>query len=178
MNINATLMNIFHICKREMWLHYHVIRMEHTSEVVYEGKLIGEESYPFRADKNEELEISLPLENEKVVLTAKIDFFDAKRGIVHETKKSAAKEWAHVAQVQFYLYLLQKNGVEVSHGVIEYPKLRQTERVILGEADVLRIETNIEKIRQVLEQEQCPPKLPISKCKACSYFEFCWVGDE
>ena len=178
MNINATLMNIFHICKREMWLHYHAIRMEHTSEVVYEGKLIGEESYPFRADKNEELEISLPLENEKVVLTAKIDFFDAKRGIVHETKKSAAKEWAHVAQVQFYLYLLQKNGVEVSHGVIEYPKLRQTERVILGEADVLRIETNIEKIRQVLEQEQCPPKLPISKCKACSYFEFCWVGDE
>lgn len=178
MNINATLMNIFHICKREMWLHYHAIRMEHTSEVVYEGKLIGEESYPFRADKNEELEIMLPLENEKVVLTAKIDFFDAKRGIVHETKKSAAKEWAHVAQVQFYLYLLQKNGVEVSHGVLEYPKLRQTERVTLGEEDVQRIEANIEKIREVLEQEQCPPKLPISKCKACSYFEFCWVGDE
>lgn len=75
--------------------------MEHTSEVVYEGKLIGEESCPFRADKNEELEIMLPLENEKVILTAKIDFFDAKRGIVHETKKSAAKEWAHVVQVQF-----------------------------------------------------------------------------
>jgi len=171
-------MNIFHICKREMWLHYHAIRMEHTSEVVYEGKLIGEESYPFRAEKNEELEITLPLENEKVVLTAKIDFFDAKRGVVHETKKSAAKEWAHVAQVQFYLYLLQKNGVEVSHGVIEYPKLRQTERVTLGEEDVIRIEANIEKIREILEQEQCPPKLPISKCKACSYFEFCWVGDE
>lgn len=183
MNINATIMNIFHICKREMWLHYHAIRMEHTSEVVYEGKLIGEESYPFRADKNEEVEISLPLQKgegwgEEVVLTAKIDFFDAKRGIVHETKKSAAKEWAHVAQVQFYLYLLQKNGVEVSHGVIEYPKLRQTERVTLGEEDVQRIEANIEKIREVLEQEQCPPKLPISKCKACSYFEFCWVGDE
>lgn len=182
MNINATLMNIFHICKREMWLHYHAIRMEHTSEVVYEGKLIGEESYPFRADKNEELEIMLPLQkgegSGEVILTAKIDFFDAKRGAVHETKKSAAKEWAHVAQVQFYLYLLQKNGVEVSHGVIEYPKLRQTERVTLDEEDVQRIEANIEKIREILEQEQCPPKLPISKCKACSYFEFCWVGDE
>lgn len=182
MNINATLMNIFHICKREMWLHYHAIRMEHTSEVVYEGKLIGEESYPFRAEKNEELEITLPLQKEdgsgEVILTAKIDFFDAKRGVVHETKKSAAKEWAHVAQVQFYLYLLQKNGVEVSHGVIEYPKLRQTECVTLGEEDMIRIEANIEKIREVLEQEQCPPKLPISKCKACSYFEFCWVGDE
>ena len=182
MNINATLLNYYQLCHRKMWLHYHVIRMEHTSEVVYEGKLIGEESYPFRADKNEELEISYTLpessgQNE-VVLTAKIDFFDAKRGIVHETKKSAAKEWANVAQVQFYLYLLQKNGVEISHGVIEYPKLRQTERVMLHEDDVARIEANIEKIREVLEQEQCPPKLPISKCKACSYFEFCWVGDE
>lgn len=183
MTINATLINIYHICKREMWLHYHAIRMEHTSEVVYEGKLIGEESYPQRADKNEQVEVSYELpspsgEGLGVRLSAKIDFFDAKRGIVHETKKSAAKEWAHVAQVQFYLYLLQKNGVEVSHGVIEYPKLRQTERVTLSEEDVQRIEANIEKIREVLEQEQCPPKLPISKCKACSYFEFCWVGDE
>lgn len=40
----------------------------------------------------------------------------------------------------------------------------------LGEEDVQRIEANIEKIREVLEQEQCPPKLPISKCKACSMF--------
>ena len=82
MNINATLMNIFHICKREMWLHYYAIRMEHTSEVVYEGKFIGEESYPFRADKNEEVEISFPLPQwggaGGGVLTAKIDFFDAK----------------------------------------------------------------------------------------------------
>lgn len=91
MNINATLLNYYQLCHRKMWLHYHAIRMEHTSEVVYEGKLIGEESYPFRADKNEELEISLPLENEKVVLTAKIDFFDAKRGIVHETKNRQPK---------------------------------------------------------------------------------------
>jgi CRISPR-associated exonuclease Cas4 len=42
MTINATIINIFHICHREMWLHHHAIRMEHTSEVVYEGKLIGE----------------------------------------------------------------------------------------------------------------------------------------
>lgn len=114
MNINATLINILHICHREMWLHAHAIRMEHTSEVVAEGKLIGEESYPQRADKNEEVEVSAEIAG--VNCTAKIDFFDAKLGIVHETKKSAAKEWAHVAQVQFYLYLLRKNGVEVSHG--------------------------------------------------------------
>ena len=35
--------------------------MEHTSERVYEGKLIGEESNPQRAEKNQEVEISYKL---------------------------------------------------------------------------------------------------------------------
>jgi CRISPR-associated exonuclease Cas4 len=171
-----------------MWLHYHAIRMEHTSEVVAEGKLIGEESYPQRADKNQEVEVfaELPSQaedglgqsNDSVSLSAKIDFFDAKNGVVYETKKSAAKEWAHVAQVQFYLYLLRKNGVEASHGIIEYPKLRQTERVTLDSEEEAKVEEWIEKAVAILENENCPPKLPISKCKSCSYFEFCWVGED
>lgn len=80
MNITATLLNYYQLCHRKMWLHYHAIRMEHTSEVVYEGKLIGEESYPQRAEKNQEVEISFPLPQwgGAGVLTAKIDFFDAK----------------------------------------------------------------------------------------------------
>ena len=57
MTINATLINILHICHRELWLHAHAIRMEHTSDIVAEGKLLGETSYPQRADKNQELEI-------------------------------------------------------------------------------------------------------------------------
>jgi CRISPR-associated exonuclease Cas4 len=181
MNINATLINYYLLCHRKMWLHYHAIRMEHTSEIVYEGKLIGEESYPQRAEKNQEVEISFSLPSGEgrggVVLTAKIDFFDAKKGIVHETKKSAAKEQAHIAQVQFYLYLLRKNGVTVSHGIIEYPKLRQTERVELTEDEEKEIERWIGEIEKILAQEQCPPKLPISKCRSCSYFDFCWIGE-
>ena len=59
MNINATLINIYHICKREMWLHAHAIRMEHTSDIVYEGKLIGETTYPQRAERYTEVEISV-----------------------------------------------------------------------------------------------------------------------
>lgn len=176
MNINATLINYFHLCHRKLWLHYHAIRMEHTSEVVYEGKLIGEESYPQRADKNEEVEVSYSFG--ETLCTAKIDFFDAKRGIVHETKKSAVKEFAHIAQVQFYMYLLRKNGVEVSHGIIEYPKLRHTERVMLEAEDERKIEQWVEEAIAILKAENCPPKLPISKCRACSYFDFCWSGEE
>jgi CRISPR/Cas system-associated exonuclease Cas4 (RecB family) len=94
MTINATLINILHICHRELWLHAHAIRMEHTSDIVAEGKLLGETSYPQRADKNQELEISAEIFTDRgfVTCTAKIDFFDAIRGVVYETKKSAAKE--------------------------------------------------------------------------------------
>ncbi|WP_310586856.1 Dna2/Cas4 domain-containing protein [Runella sp. CRIBMP] len=60
-NINATLVNYYFLCHRKLWLHAHAIRMEHTSEMVYEGKLIGEESYPQRAEKNQEVEISYEL---------------------------------------------------------------------------------------------------------------------
>lgn len=182
MNINATLVNLYHVCKREMWLHAHAIRMEHTSEIVYEGKLIGEESYPQRAEKNQEVEISFSLPSGEgrggVMLTAKIDFFDAKNGVVHETKKSNAKEKAHTAQVQFYLYLLRKNGVAVSHGLIEYPKLRLTERVTLDEDDEKQVEGWVHEIGELLAKEYCPPRLPVSKCRSCSYFDFCWIGEE
>jgi CRISPR-associated exonuclease Cas4 len=176
MTINATLINYFLVCHRKMWLHYHAIRMEHTSDLVTEGRLIGEESYPQRAEKNQEVELSSEWNEHR--LSAKIDFYDAQRGVVHEIKKSAAKEKAHVAQVQFYLYLLRQNGVDVSHGLLEYPKLRQTERVTLDSEDESRVEKWVREVIIVLENENCPPKLPISKCKSCSYFEFCWVGEE
>ena len=116
MNINATLINIFHICHREMWLHYHAIRMEHTSDIVAEGKLIGEESYPQRADKNEEVAVSyeLPSRNsegqgqseESVMLTAKIDFFDAKRTL------GRSVSYKHLIKLE--CYKLQKHllGIE------------------------------------------------------------------
>ena len=175
--INATLINIYHICHRELWLHANGITMEHTSDIVYEGKLIGEDTYPQRAEKNQELEISAELDN-GIMASAKIDFFDAKNGIVHETKKSAAKEKAHAAQVKFYLYLLRKNGVKADYGIIDYPKIRQSERVELPDEEMIEVEKWIDSAIEIINRETCPPTLPISKCKSCSYFEFCWVGEE
>ncbi len=57
-----------------MWLHANGITMEHTSDIVYEGKLIGEDTYPQRVEKNQELGISAELNN-GIVASAKIDFF-------------------------------------------------------------------------------------------------------
>lgn len=97
---------------------------------------------------------------------------------MHETKKSAAKEKAHVAQVKFYLYLLRKSGVKSDYGMIDYPKIRHYERVELPEDEMVEVEKWIELATELIKREKCPPKLPISKCKSCSYFEFCWVNED
>ena len=57
MSITATLVNLYNVCKREMWLHANGIRFEHTSDLVFEGKLIHEDSYPQRSGKYEEIEL-------------------------------------------------------------------------------------------------------------------------
>lgn len=179
MHLTATLLNYYLLCHRKMWLHAHAIRMEHTSDVVYEGKLIGETTYPQRAERYTEVEIAVePALPDGIGLAAKIDFYDPHNGVVHEVKKSAAKEHAHIAQVQFYMYVLRRNGIKAEYGIIEYPKLRQTERVELDQAGEGILEDWITNVSKIIESEQCPPLLAKSKCKSCSYFDFCWSGEE
>ncbi len=138
--------------------------MEHTSDLVTEGKQIGKNTYPQRAERYQELQIG----------NIKIDFYDAKNKVVHEIKKSKAKSAAHAAQVKYYLYILEQIGIENPTGILEYPTLRETEPVILLETDrqeIKRWETEIEKI---ITADIVPSKLTRSKCLKCSYFEFCW----
>lgn len=167
MNVTATHINLYHVCHRELWLHANGIRMEHTSDAVAEGKLIGETSYPERAEKYTEIEID----------GVKIDFYDARNKVVHEVKKSDSVENAHVAQVKYYLYKLQRHGVEGVTGIVEYPKLRQREFVELNTADIAQIEQWEKDITQLIEQEQCPPVIKAKICRRCSYFDFCYVDE-
>ena len=167
--INATLINLYHVCRREMYLHHHGIRMEHTSDVVYEGKLIGESTYEDRAVKNTQLELD----------GIKIDYYDTKTKTVHETKKSDKMERAHEAQVLYYLYVLHRNGIEGAGGIIEYPTLRQRKHIDFDpERDLPTIEGWLNEIEQILEQELCPPVINKSICKSCSYYDYCYVAEE
>lgn len=168
MHITATLINLYHICHRELWLHAKGIRMEHTSDTVYEGKLIGTTSYPQRAEKYTELEIA----------GSKIDFYDAKNKVVHEVKKSDKAEAAHLAQVKYYLYLLEENGIEGATGILEYPKLRQTEHVTLTDDDRSDIVEWLTDIEVILADANCPNVINKPICKRCSYFDFCYVAEE
>lgn len=167
MNITATYINLYHVCHRELWLHANGIRMEHTSETVAEGKLIGETTYTDRSQQYTEVEVD----------GIKIDFYDAKNKVVHEVKKSDKVEKAHIAQVKYYIYKLGQQGIEDVTGLIEYPKMRQTETVEMEPGDKELIQTWEMNIKQIVGSEICPPLLRKPICKQCSYFDFCYVEE-
>ncbi len=169
MLINATLINLYHVCHRELWLHANGVRMEHTSEAVAEGKLIGETTYTERAQKYTEIEID----------GVKIDFYDAKNKVVHEVKKSASVQQAHIAQVQYYLYKLLQKGVEGVTGVIEYPKLKQRQEVAaLNDSTIEQVKRWEQEVEQIISALSCPPVLKSKICKRCSYEDFCYSTEE
>jgi len=167
MNLTATHINYFMICKRKLWLFANGINMEHTSDIVAEGKLIHETTYPQRPERYSELEIDGSV----------IDFYDAHNKIIHEIKKSDKMEEAHEWQVKYYIWLLKKNGVDGATGILEYPKLRETTKVELSDVDAVNLEKMIENIEQIVASETCPHAIEAKICKNCSYYEFCYVDE-
>lgn len=141
--------------------------MEHTSELVYEGKLIHEYSYPQRSEKFQEIEIG----------GIKIDYYDPKNRIIHEVKKSDNIETAHEWQLKYYIYVLEQHGVEGVKGVLEYPALRKTDTIFLSNRDKEEIVLIMDKITSIVTDETCPEKLTLSRCKNCSYLDFCWSNE-
>ncbi len=175
MNITATQINLYNVCPRECWLHANGITMEHTSDVVYDGKLLHETSYPQRAERNEEMLISA--EYEGVPLFGQIDYFDARTHTVHETKRSDKVDEAHTRQLKFYLWLLELNGVEGVSGLLEYPKLRKTDEVYLTDEDRELLKKSVREINTLIQNETCPPTINAKICKSCSYFDFCYASE-
>lgn len=167
LNLTATHINYYFVCHRKLWLFANGIQMEHTSETVAEGKLIGETTYTDRSQQYTEVEVD----------GIKIDFYDAKNKVVHEVKKSDKVEKAHIAQVKYYIYKLGQQGIEGVTGLIEYPKMRQRETVQLELGDQEMIQTWETNIREMVASEVCPPLLRKPICKQCSYFDFCYVEE-
>jgi CRISPR-associated exonuclease Cas4 len=112
-----------------------------------------------------------------VLENAKIDFFDAKNKVVHEVKKSNKMEQAHIAQVKYYLLLLERSGIRGVTGLLEYPKLRKLSEVVLQESDRQQITEWEQGVQKILQQPEAPERIQKSKCRKCSYYDFCWISE-
>ncbi|MCO6488646.1 MAG: CRISPR-associated protein Cas4 [Phaeodactylibacter sp.] len=163
--ISATHISYYHLCHRKLWLFHRKIKMEHTSDTVYEGKLIGSQAYARRAGRWRELSLG-PI---------KVDHFDPRQKLVREVKKSPKLEASHVAQVKYYLYYLEQAGVDNPRGLIEYPKHRKTTDVRLTGADRQEIRGWEAEIERIVQQPNCPELVRKSYCRQCAYRDFCFI---
>ncbi len=165
MQITGTHINYYFICIRKLWLFSNGIQMEHTSDLVYEGKLIHENTYQQRSEKYEEVQIG----------DIKVDYFDTKNKIIHEIKKSNKIESAHAWQLKFYIYNFEKAGIKGVSGILEYPKLRQKEEIFLSDLDREQIESIETDIQQIVSRKKCPDIINSKICNKCSYSDFCYA---
>lgn len=161
-------MAYYHICHRKLWLFSNGITMEHTSELVEEGKIISETTFLDRSRKYTELEID----------HIKIDFYDARNRVIHEVKKSNSMEEAHKAQVMYYLYVLVKNGIENPSAILEYPKLKHREILNWDSSILDTVEEWKQQIKQIVGSTNCPKLLKSKRCKKCSYYDFCYINED
>ncbi len=168
MEISGTYVAYLHLCHRKLWLHANGIRLENASNNVFieEGKLIGETAYGRRSNSWRELEFGF----------LKIDFYDPQTNTVREVKKSPKLEHAHIAQVKYYLYALERQGVRGARGVIEYPKQRRSREVPpLTDADKEEIRRWEEEIEEIVSRERCPKLVKKPYCKHCAFRDFCYI---
>lgn len=161
--ITGTKVSYYFVCKRKLWLFSHQIEMEQESDLVAQGKLISETTYP---EKRHELDI------DGVMV---IDFADLQSGVIHEIKKSDKMEEAHLWQVKFYLWYLKTKGIEGMTGELDYPKLKRRIAVTLTKSDCQMLEQITQEIATIEQQSTPPPKIEKKFCKNCAYYELCWA---
>lgn len=157
------------ICPRKMWFFTRGIQMEDESDRVAEGRNIHNFSYPDRRAGFREWEQG-PI---------KLDYFNPKTKMVHEIKLSKKMEKAHDTQVLYYLLYLKNHGFGEVKAILEYPILRERKTIELTDEAENFMRAMVYKVNQLKNSDETPA-LPKKKtiCKACSYYELCYAGEE
>ena len=135
--------------------------MEQTSDLVYLGKTIHQESY-----KREIRELNI---DNRI----KIDFL-RKTLEIHEIKKSRKLRKAHFYQILYYIYYLKQKGILVK-GVINYPLSKRIEGVELTSKSEKEIKEILKKMKKILDLKIPPIPKFRSYCKKCSYYHLCFT---
>lgn len=161
--ITGMMVYYYFICHRKLWYFCNQIAMEQNSELVSIGKILDETSY---------------VREKKQILidgTINVDFIE--NGVIlHEVKKSKSIEEAGIWQVKYYLYYLEKKGIQNMNASIDYPLLKEKKQIILDDKDKETLEKIERDIIQIIELEKPPKVLDSKVCKNCAYFDLCYIG--
>jgi CRISPR-associated exonuclease Cas4 len=158
--ITGVMMSYSFLCLRKLWFFSNHLNMEEYNENVSIGKLLDERTY-----EREKKHFSVDGIN--------IDFI--KKNVIYEIKKSDAELEMAVNQVKYYLYTLQKKGLDVKYGVINIPTKKITKNVELTNDDITMIEERLMFIRGIIDKPAVPERKRIPACQKCAYFELCFI---
>lgn len=160
--ITGVMVYYYFICKRKLWYFKNDVNMEHNSELVGMGKLIDENSY--------EREKKSILIDEMI----NIDFLKDWK-IIHEVKKSRKLDEAGKWQLKYYIWVLRNKGVDIEKGIIDYPKLRRREEILLNQSEEEELMEVLESIKNIIKMDLPPSTINKSFCKKCAYYELCYI---
>ncbi|MEA2057073.1 MAG: CRISPR-associated protein Cas4, partial [Patescibacteria group bacterium] len=132
MHVTGTHIAYFHICKRKLWLFDRGIQMEHVSDRVRLGKQINQETYE--------------REKKEFLIDGKIAIDHIKDSVIHEVKKSNKVEYAHKAQLLYYLWVLEQKGNQSFVGQLDYPLLKTSKKIKLTEQNRKKMTSWIKQI--------------------------------
>ena len=93
--------------------------------------------------------------------------------IIHEVKKSRAHTYASKLQLLFYLYELEKLGIECS-GQLHFRQERRKETITLDDDSRDAIENAMLQIKEILTQNSPPNPEKVKSCRKCAYHDYCW----
>ncbi|GII76650.1 CRISPR-associated protein Cas4 [Sphaerisporangium rufum] len=146
-------------CRRQLWLYARGFRPEYLNATVELGEAVHETSY----SRSSPVDLG----------AAKLDHLDG-AAWVHEVKSSSRPSRADTAQAIHYCHRLHAIGVPAQGGILHYPKTRRTERVHYTPETAAQAEADIAEVLDVVSAATSPPLLARSRCKGCSYLDYCW----
>lgn len=159
--ITGMMYNYSLICNRKLWFFTHKITMEDENEYVQLGKEIDETTYS---------------RNKKHIMIDNIINIDyIEDNVICEIKKSSAQKNSSIAQIKYYLYILNKKGINIKKGILKVPKENYQEEIILTNKDMEIIEKNLVEIKKIIKLKKAPEKINNSICKKCAYYEICYI---
>jgi CRISPR-associated exonuclease Cas4 len=161
--ITGTVFGYYHYCIKKMWLFNNGITMEHTSDIVLDGKINHETTKNRRQKKYKEISFG----------NIKIDFYDVKNNTIYETKRNFKNKNIDEWQLKYYMYIFFKNENINIKGILEYPKSKKLYEITLDDKVIKTIDDDIIEINKILKNDNCPNVSITKKCKNCSYLNFC-----
>jgi len=189
LRFSGTQINYYFVCKRKLWLLTHNMELESESDLVHLGRLLHEQSYKrkFKEVQVDRIKVDFLQRGEakaastrynekqatKIEVERKVK--DAPTIVIHEVKRSRSMHDAHVFQLLYYMYYLNRNhGTNVQKGMLHYPLLKVNVPVELTEEREKEVEHVIGEIERTISLTNPPSAVWVKPCRSCAYAEMCW----